>query len=94
MTDAPQAEAFWEQHYRARRGGGPGRPNAILKEIVSTFPSGHVLDLGCGAGGDTVWLARHGWQVTAVDISSVAVERLRALSRQLGLQEEGGRRPA
>lgn len=87
MTGAPQAEAFWEQHYRARRGGGAGHPNAILKEMIGTLPSGDALDLGCGPGGDTIWLARHGWQVTAVDISSVAVERLSALSRQLGLQD-------
>ncbi|MDG4819372.1 methyltransferase domain-containing protein [Micromonospora sp. WMMD956] len=44
-----------------------------------------ALDLGYGAGGDTVWLARHGSQVTAVDISSAAVERVRARSRQLGI---------
>ncbi|MEU5552235.1 class I SAM-dependent methyltransferase [Micromonospora sp. NPDC047793] len=85
MTDAPKAEAFWEQHYRARRGGGTGHPNPVLTETAETLPPGDALDLGCGVGGDTIWLARHGWQVTAVDISTAAVERVRARSRQLGI---------
>lgn len=31
--------------------------------------------VGCGEGADAVWLARPGWQVTAVDLSAVALER-------------------
>lgn len=86
MTDTAQAEAFWEQHHRARR-GGTGRPNAILEEVAGTLRSGNALDLGCGPGDDTFWLARHGWHVTAVDISNTAVERVRAVSRRLGHQD-------
>ncbi|MEU8664822.1 SAM-dependent methyltransferase, partial [Actinoplanes philippinensis] len=44
-------------------------------------------DLGSGPGGDTFWLAQRGGHVTAVDISNTAVERVRAVSRQLGLQD-------
>lgn len=87
MTDTARAEAFWEQHYRSRRGGDAGRPNAVLQEVASTIPSADALDLGCGPGSDTFWLAQHGWHVTAVDISKTAVERVRTLSRQLGLQD-------
>lgn len=85
MTGALNAESFWEQHHRARRGGGTGHPNPVLRETAETWHPGDALDLGCGAGGDTIWLARQGWQVTAVDISSAAVERVRARSRQLGI---------
>ncbi|WP_431921900.1 class I SAM-dependent methyltransferase [Micromonospora wenchangensis] len=87
MTGAPTAESFWEQHHRARRRGSAGHPNPVLEETARTLPPGEALDLGCGAGGDTIWLARHGWQVTAVDISNAAVERVRALSRRLGIDE-------
>ena len=87
MTDTTGAEAFWEQHYRSRRGGDAGRPNAVLQEVAGTLPSADALDLGCGPGGDTFWLAQHGWHVTAVDISNTAVERVRTVSRQLGLQD-------
>lgn len=40
--------------------------------------AGMALDVGCGEGADAVWLARRGWDVTAVDISRVALERAAA----------------
>lgn len=85
MTDALDAESFWEQHYRARRGGGPANP--LLQETAETLYPGDALDLGCGAGGDTIWLARRGWRVTAVDISRTAVDRVCAHSQQLGIDD-------
>ncbi len=36
---------------------------------------GSALDVGSGEGADAIWLARQGWRVTAVDISSVALAR-------------------
>ncbi|MFF5219409.1 SAM-dependent methyltransferase [Micromonospora sp. NPDC000442] len=78
-----EAEMFWERHYRSRRAGA-GRPNALLVESVEALHPGTALDLGCGAGGDTIWLAERGWQVTAVDISTTAVDRVRAQADELG----------
>jgi len=43
------------------------------------------LDLGSGGGGDALWLAQQGWHVTAVDISTAAVEQLRENARAHGL---------
>ncbi len=40
-----------------------------------------ALDLGCGEGGDAVWLAEHGWQVLAVDVSETALSRAAAEAR-------------
>ncbi|MEU2135411.1 class I SAM-dependent methyltransferase [Streptomyces sp. NPDC018352] len=81
-TDAP---AFWDGVYAARPAAGTPQPNARLTETVTGLPPGDALDLGCGDGGDALWLARLGWQVTAADISAVAVERLAALVRSQGL---------
>lgn len=70
----PHPADFWESHYRA----GPvwsGRPNATVVDAVTGLAPGRALDLGCGEGGDAVWLARQGWEVTAVDISPTAVAR-------------------
>ncbi|MGB8939126.1 MAG: class I SAM-dependent methyltransferase [Streptomyces sp.] len=78
------AESFWERHYRSRRPGA-ARVNPLLAETVSPLRPGAALDLGCGAGGDTIWLAEGGWQVTAVDISTTAVERVRERARELGI---------
>ena len=40
----------------------------------------HAIDIACGLGRNAVFLARQGWQVTAVDISEVALDRLRELA--------------
>lgn len=66
---------FWEQRYAGSGAVWSGRVNATMAEVVSGLVPGTALDLGCGEGGDALWLAEHGWQVTAVDISATAVER-------------------
>ncbi|MEU6476677.1 class I SAM-dependent methyltransferase [Streptomyces sp. NPDC047017] len=81
-----EAELFWERHYRTRRTGG-ARVNPVLAETAAPLRPGTALDLGCGAGGDTLWLARRGWHVTAVDISGTAVGRVREEARELGLAD-------
>ncbi|MFI7230390.1 class I SAM-dependent methyltransferase [Nonomuraea angiospora] len=80
------AALFWERHYRARR-IWDARVNPLLAETAAPLPPGAALDLGCGAGGDTIWLARRSWHVTAVDISVTAVERVRERARELGLTD-------
>jgi SAM-dependent methyltransferase len=44
-----------------------------------------VLDVGCGEGADAVWLARSGWEVTALEVSGVALERAAAHAREAGV---------
>jgi SAM-dependent methyltransferase len=74
-----EAERFWENHYRRqdRRRGRvwSGRPNPVLVDVVGSLRPGNALDLGCGEGGDAIWLARQGWRVTAVDVSATALDR-------------------
>jgi methylase of polypeptide subunit release factors len=69
---APDSEAarFWDDHYRAPQPAITTRVNPLLAEITATLTPGAALDLGCGAGGDALWLAGGGWRVTAVDISA------------------------
>ncbi|MFI6631071.1 class I SAM-dependent methyltransferase [Nonomuraea fuscirosea] len=78
---------FWDGVYAARPAATDPRPNDRLTETVAGLPTGDALDLGCGDGGDALWLARQGWRVTAVDISAVAVERLAGLARSSGLDD-------
>ncbi|BCB88813.1 hypothetical protein Psuf_061260 [Phytohabitans suffuscus] len=81
---------FWENMYSQRRdntGIRGSRVNPRLIEIVEPLPPGEALDLGCGAGGDALRLARQGWRVTAVDIATTAVEKLRSLAQAEGLGE-------
>ncbi|MEE2037001.1 class I SAM-dependent methyltransferase [Nocardiopsis sp. CT-R113] len=79
------AVTFWDGVHADRPAATDPRPNARLTETVTGLPPGHVLDLGCGDGGDALWLARQGWHVTTVDISAVAVERVAGLASSHGL---------
>jgi len=81
------AVAFWDGVYAARPAADGPQPNARLAETVTDLPPGDALDLGCGDGGDALWLAGLGWHVTAVDISAVAVDRLAALARSHGMDD-------
>jgi len=83
---AKDAEAFWEPHYAATQAGG-GSPNAVLVDVVGELAAGRALDLGCGQGGDSLWLVSRGWAVTSVDVSSTAVQRVAAHAADQGLSE-------
>ncbi len=70
--------AEWNQRYEA--GDHPwdtGRPSRHLVELVKSRPIAPcgALELGCGTGTNAIWLARQGFSVTAVDVSSLAIER-------------------
>ncbi|MFC4126179.1 class I SAM-dependent methyltransferase [Nocardia rhizosphaerae] len=73
-TDGDPA-TFWENFYREREQIWTGNANKTLVREVTGLTPGTALDLGCGEGGDAIWLATEGWQVTAVDISATAMER-------------------
>jgi len=82
---ATDAVTFWNGVYAARSAATDPQPNDRLTETVSDLSPADALDLGCGDGGDTLWLADRGWHVTAVDISAVALARLTDLTISHGL---------
>lgn len=92
MTDAQHHESggtegarFWEAHYQNHEQVWSGRANAVLVEFAAALPPGAALDLGCAEGGDAIWLAERGWQVTAVDVSATALRRAAALAAARGV---------
>ncbi|MFZ2530193.1 MAG: class I SAM-dependent methyltransferase [Rhodococcus sp. (in: high G+C Gram-positive bacteria)] len=74
---------FWEDRYR-HRSTTHRHPNPQLVAEVADLRPGRALDAGCGEGGDALWLAGHGWTVTAVDIAEEALGRARALGESAG----------
>lgn len=65
-----------------------GNPNGTLVHEVTGLAPGRALDVGAGEGGDALWLAEHGWQVTASDISLRALDRIHAAAERRGLRVE------
>jgi 2-polyprenyl-3-methyl-5-hydroxy-6-metoxy-1,4-benzoquinol methylase len=59
-------------------------PNAHLVTEAARLPPGRALDAGCGHGAETLWLAAHGWQVTAVDFSARALAHAEAMAKAAG----------
>jgi SAM-dependent methyltransferase len=70
----------WDTRYRT--GDTPwetGHPSNELQRVVAEdkIAPCPALELGCGTGGNAVWLAQRGFDVTALDISPLAIERAR-----------------
>ncbi len=84
MADATR----WDERYE--KGDTPwetGAPSTELQRVLgeTAVPPGPALELGCGTGASAVWLARQGFDVTAVDISPLAIERARRRAEQAGV---------
>ena len=71
MTDG----ATWADYYRENEGR---EPRALLLEALDSFElPGEAVDLGCGAGIDTLAMLERGWQVFATDAEDEAIQRTR-----------------
>jgi SAM-dependent methyltransferase len=70
---SPTAAEYWESRYRDKGRSWSGKVNVALERELAGIAPGTALDLGCGEGGDALWLARAGWVVTAVDIAPSAL---------------------
>ena len=88
MTDTPAQTLFdeWDERYHSFLDRLPAqRPNPAVVTEVTGRPAGTALDIGCGMGADAVWLATQGWDVTAIDVSRVALDRAAAHAAQAGV---------
>jgi SAM-dependent methyltransferase len=77
--------AFWDERYGSSTALWSGHVNAVVRDELAGLPPGRALDVGCGEGGDALWLAERGWDVVGVDVSQVALDRARAQARARGL---------
>lgn len=78
-------EALWAKTLREHPDKVAQRPpNAHLIAEVTGLRPGRSLDAGCGHGAETLWLAAHGWEVTAVDFSASALAHAQSTAAALG----------
>src|SRR5262245_60751073 len=81
-------EERWEKHYQ--EGHTPwdtGQPSSELMRVVATegIQPGTCIELGCGTGVNAVWLAQQGFDVTAIDFSTLALDRARKHAADAGV---------
>ncbi|MCP3423106.1 bifunctional NAD(P)/FAD-dependent oxidoreductase/class I SAM-dependent methyltransferase [Nocardioides pinisoli] len=74
----------WEERYSGDRVWS-GRVNVQLAAEAPRLKPGRALDIGCGEGGDAIWLAQQGWEVTAVDFAEAALARTAEHAREAGV---------
>ncbi|WP_191907868.1 class I SAM-dependent methyltransferase [Nocardioides cynanchi] len=79
------AEA-WDERYRSTDLIWSAGPNQFVEAELSDLPVGRAVDLAAGEGRNAIWLARQGWQVTAVDFSQVALDKGREIAGDLPVQ--------
>lgn len=85
MTQPKFDQDFWQQLWSKTLREHPDKvarrpPNAHLMREVVNLPPGRAFDAGCGHGADALWLAAHGWQVTALDFSAAALNHGRSMA--------------
>ncbi len=60
-------------------------PSPLLLKAITDLKPGRALDIACGVGRHAIFLAEHGWQVTAVDSSRVGLEILQQRANEAGV---------
>ena len=78
----------WDRRYGGTELVWTAQPNRFLVAEVNALAPGRGLDLACGEGRNAVWLAEHGWQMTGVDFSAVALEKARRLAEARGVEAD------
>ncbi len=70
---------LYQAFYRIGFTPWDGHPlSSALKNLIegpAALPVGTAIDIGCGTGDSSIYLARHGWQVTGVDVAAKAIEK-------------------
>jgi len=77
----------WDERYSGDDQIWSGDPNVQLVAEAAGLTPGTALDVGCGEGGDVIWLARRGWTVTGADFSAAGLERAARLAEEAGVAE-------
>jgi tellurite methyltransferase len=74
----------WDERFGKKEFALGKEANLFLKRHISLFPRGKALDIATGEGRNAVFLAQHGFDVDAVDISKIGLKKARKLAKEAG----------
>jgi 2-polyprenyl-3-methyl-5-hydroxy-6-metoxy-1,4-benzoquinol methylase len=90
MPDSSSPPPDWREYWNERYLREPSRygdeANEFVVEAMSGLSPRRILDAACGQGRNAVWLARRGHEVTAIDLSDVAVQQGQRLAKAAGVE--------
>ncbi len=76
----------WDKRYRELRPDLNQGANMILRKYLRFLAKGKALDLAAGEGRNAVFLAEHGFEAEAIDISPIAISRAQKLAKARGVR--------
>ncbi|HEY5837771.1 MAG TPA: methyltransferase domain-containing protein, partial [Pyrinomonadaceae bacterium] len=79
--------ANWDERYRSGE-HAIKEPSPLLRTAIKSLEPGRALDIASGVGRHAIFLAEHGWNVTAVDSSRVGIEILQQRAHEAGVTVE------
>lgn len=74
----------WDKRFGKKEFALGKEPNPFLKKHIHLLPRGTALDIATGEGRNAVFLAQHGFEVDAVDISEKGLRKAQQLAREKG----------
>ena len=82
--DGSKQEQYRDRYKAKKTPWDVGRADFNLVDIVNRLPigKGKALDVGCGSGHNSIWLAQRGFSVTGVDVSEIAVQQAKENASQ------------
>ena len=76
----------WDKRFGKKEFAFGKEPNPFLKKNIRLLPKGKTLDIASGEGRNAVFLAQHGFEVDAVDISEKGLKKAQKLAREKGVK--------
>lgn len=76
----------WDKRFRGKEFAFGKEANPFLRRHIRLLPKGKALDIAAGEGKNAVFLAQHGFDVDAVDISEMGLRKTQKLAKEMGIK--------
>jgi tellurite methyltransferase len=76
------ADPTWDEKYNSQDVDFSKEPAFFLKKQIHRLSRGKALDVAMGTGRNSIFLAKHGYEVDGVDFSEVAIEKVNSFAQK------------